>query len=311
MTDNTIYDSVFKTMIQKAPKLLIPLINEIFGRSYALDADIVQFSEEHEGLRGTVIDDSVFHLQDKIYHVECQSTPDTDMVVRMIEYDFSIALEEALSAGAPYRLEFPASCVLFLRHTAHTPDYLSMEVSLPDGDSFEYRTRVLKTQLLSEDELFEKQLLILLPYYLMRYENRFTEIAADEQQTAALLADCTELNRRLAETPLAQADSLLHQELLELIIRVSDHLLAADEALQKKVRSAMGGEVLELLNDRAERMKREGVEQGRVEGRVEGRKEGREQRSQEIAARMAELGYSQQAIDEVLAKTDSEGASES
>ncbi len=73
----------------------------------------------------------------------------------------------------------------------------------------------------------------------------------------------------------------------------------------------MGGEVLELLNDRAERMKREGVEQGRVEGRVEGRKEGREQRSQEIAARMAELGYSQQAIDEVLAKTDSEGASES
>lgn len=172
MNDSTIYDSVFKTMIHKAPKLLVPLINEVFGRSRALDADIIQFSDEHQGLRGTIIDDSVFHLQDKICHVECQSMPDTDIVVRMIECDFSIALEEALSAGSPYRLEFPAFCVPFLRHTAGTPGYLNMEIALPDGGSAEYRTKILKTQLLSEDELFEKQLLILLPYYLMRYENR-------------------------------------------------------------------------------------------------------------------------------------------
>lgn len=50
----------------------------------------------------------------------------------------------------------------------------------------------------------------------------------------------------------------------------------------------MGGEVLELLDDRAERLKREGLNQGR----------------EEMVAAMAELGYSQQTIDEVLSALD-------
>ena len=31
---NTIFDDVFRTMIQKMPKLLIPVINEAFGTDY-------------------------------------------------------------------------------------------------------------------------------------------------------------------------------------------------------------------------------------------------------------------------------------
>ena len=45
MDSGNIYDSVFKTMVHKAPKLLIPLINEVFGRRYEIDAPIVQFNE--------------------------------------------------------------------------------------------------------------------------------------------------------------------------------------------------------------------------------------------------------------------------
>ena len=40
--------------------------------------------------------------------------------------------------------------------------------------------------------------------------------------------------------------------------------------MQKKVREAMGGEVLELLNDRAERMAREAKEQGVKQGVKQG-----------------------------------------
>jgi hypothetical protein len=32
MDSSNIYDSVFKTMVHKTPKLLVPLINEVFGR---------------------------------------------------------------------------------------------------------------------------------------------------------------------------------------------------------------------------------------------------------------------------------------
>ncbi len=55
---------------------------------------------------------SVNPLTIPAYHIECQSTHDSSMVVRMIEYDFAIALEEAIRNGTPYEMNFPESCVL-------------------------------------------------------------------------------------------------------------------------------------------------------------------------------------------------------
>ena len=135
MADNTVYDSVFKTMVHKIPQLIVPFVNEVFNRNYPENERVHSFSDEHESVKGTIIDDTVFRLGQKIYHIECQSTSDSNMVIRMIEYDFAIALESALSAGAPYEMDFPSSCVLFLRHNDSTPDVLAMKVNLPNGDS--------------------------------------------------------------------------------------------------------------------------------------------------------------------------------
>ena len=188
--DGTVFDSVFKTMVRKAPRLLIPFINEVFGRNYSESNEIIRFNSEHEAHKGTVVDDSVFRLGDKIYHIECQSTADSTMVVRMMEYEFAIAIEGALAAGKPYVMDFPASCVLFLRHGSETPDKLEMQVNLPDGGSFTYSVKVMKAQAVSGEEMFEKHLLLLLPYYLMRYEGRLTEIEGDSTKTDALVAEC-------------------------------------------------------------------------------------------------------------------------
>ena len=49
MADNTVFDSVFKTMAHKTPQLLVPFINEAFGRNYPPDEPIIQF----RGLRET------------------------------------------------------------------------------------------------------------------------------------------------------------------------------------------------------------------------------------------------------------------
>ena len=51
-----------------------------------------------------------------------------------------------------------------------------MKVNLSNGQSFEYETKVVKAQLFSSEEIFEKRLLLLLPYYLMRYEKALTGI---------------------------------------------------------------------------------------------------------------------------------------
>lgn len=291
MDSSNIYDSVFKAMVHKTPKLLIPFINEVFGRRYEIDAPIVQFNEEHEGPLGTRISDSVFRIEDMVYHLECQSTHDASMVVRVVEYDFSIALQEALEQGAPYRMKFPSSCVLLLRHASKTPDYLEME--MPDSESFRHHTKIYKTQLVSEEEIFRRRLLILLPFYLMRYEKELSGLDAESDAAAALIRECREIRMRLADLTLLQGDELLYRQITELIIRASDHLLAANEPLDRKVRPAMGGEVLELMDDKIERSRREGIQ----EGIALSRQEGFERAERILAEQMAALGIDRMMAD--------------
>lgn len=291
MGSSNIYGSVFKAMVHKTPKLLIPFINEVFGRRYEIDAPIVQFNEEHEGPLGTRISDSVFRIEDMVYHLECQSTHDASMIVRVIEYDFSIALQEALEQGAPYRMKFPSSCVLLLRHASKTPDYLEME--MPDSESFRHHTKIYKTQLVSEEEIFRRRLLILLPFYLMRYEKELSGLDAESDAAAALIRECREIRMRLADLTLLQGDELLYRQITELIIRASDHLLAANEPLNRKVRPAMGGEVLELMDDKIERSRREGIQ----EGIALSRQEGFERAERILAEQMAALGIDRMMAD--------------
>ena len=92
---NTIFDDVFRTMVQKMPKLFIPLINEVFHTDYSENEIFSQLRNEHEEEWGKIISDSIFLIRDKTYHVECQSVDDTTMAIRMVEYDFAIALEQA------------------------------------------------------------------------------------------------------------------------------------------------------------------------------------------------------------------------
>lgn len=291
MDSSNIYDSVFKAMVHKTPKLLIPFINEVFGRRYEIDAPIVQFNEEHEWPLGTRISDSVFRIEDMVYHLECQSTHDASMVVRVVECDFSIALQEALEQGAPYRMKFPSSCVLLLRHASKTPDYLEME--MPDSESFRHHTKIYKTQLVSEEEIFRRRLLILLPFYLMRYEKELSGLDAESDAAAALIRECREIRMRLADLTLLQGDELLYRQITELIIRASDHLLAANEPLNRKVRPAMGGEVLELMDDKIERSRREGIQ----EGIALSRQEGFERAERILAEQMAALGIDRMMAD--------------
>ena len=83
MANSTIFDDVFRTMLEKMPQLIIPLINEVFGTDYPGDIPIVQRRNEHYTRKGAIITDSHLFIADKIYHIECQSTSDSTMVIRI------------------------------------------------------------------------------------------------------------------------------------------------------------------------------------------------------------------------------------
>lgn len=56
--NNTIFDDVFRTMIEKMPYLAVPLINDVFHTSYPKDVKITQLRNEHQQEDGEIITDS-------------------------------------------------------------------------------------------------------------------------------------------------------------------------------------------------------------------------------------------------------------
>ena len=253
--NNTIFDDVFRTMIEKMPYLAVPLINEVFHTSYPEDVKITQLRNEHQQKDGEIITDSCLLIGKKMYHIECQSTDDTTMAIRMIEYDFAIAVENAEKQGRRYRIEFPRSCVLFLRSSGNTPDYLEADVIFPDGKTHVYSIPAIKMADYTKDHIFEKNLLMLLPFYIMRYEKKKHDMRKNPELLQVLLNEYDEIRINLEKELTKTGKAELYTNLTKLIVKIADHIFEKEEDIRKGIGDVMGGKVLEL---ESERLKAEG-----------------------------------------------------
>lgn len=253
--NNTIFDDVFRTMIEKMPYLAVPLINEVFHTSYPEDVKITQLRNEHQQKDGEIITDSCLLIGKKMYHIECQSTDDTTMAIRMIEYDFAIAVENAEKQGRRYRIEFPKSCVLFLRSSGNTPDYLEADVIFPDGKTHVYSISAIKMADYTKDHIFEKNLLMLLPFYIMRYEKKKHDMRKNLELLQILLDEYDEIRINLEKELTKTGKAELYTNLTKLIVKIADHIFEKEEDIRKGIGDVMGGKVLEL---ESERLKAEG-----------------------------------------------------
>lgn len=248
-----IFDSVFRTLCERNSRLLIPVVNECFNKNYSINEKIDLLSGEHHIMPNAETDgteeritDSCIRVCDKLYHIECQSTDDGTMVLRMVEYDFFIALEHASKSEAGiYEMQFPLSCVLYLRHNANTPNRQVMRISFPNGKSIEYEVPIFKVQSISYKEIIEKKLYFLIPYYILRYEKLDTDEGFQE-----MLKEYEVLHSALDK---AHQDGILDgyeitniQELLGEIIK---YVAEKNQFVKKGAEKIMGGTVLETYAD--------------------------------------------------------------
>lgn len=256
MTNNNIFDDVFRTLLEKMPELAVPLINEVFGTSYPEDIEIIQKRNEHQTKQGEIITDSHLMILDKAYHIECQSTNDSSMVIRMIEYDFSISLESMRLEDGKYRMYFPHSCILYLRGNQDRK-LLSVEMIMPDGSVTEYKVPAIYVGHYTKDEILQKQLFFLLPFYIMRYEKGNLE--AEYPELKAMLEEYREIEKCLEEEFLEEGKEKVYRDLIELILRIAEYILRNQEEARKGFGDVMGGKVLELESDK---LIQEGVKRG-------------------------------------------------
>lgn len=57
---------------------------------------MTRLPEEYQEVLSKVVADSCNKIADVVYHVECQSKKDGSMILRMVEYDFMIALSDSI-----------------------------------------------------------------------------------------------------------------------------------------------------------------------------------------------------------------------
>ena len=283
MLENTVYNKVYKTILHGRPKLVIPMINEIFEEKYT-GQERIEFLEGTHYIKdtdGKLVEratDSYFKVLDereKEFHLEAQSTTDTTMVQRVYEYDSAIAYKYRRVEGSRVTVKFPPSAVLFLRHTRNTPDVMEMVVEMKEGTAIQ-KIPVMKLGNYAPEDIFNKGLLILIPFHVFVYENKFLLYNKDEKELEKL----KDVFRRMKEhldmlVESGELDAYDRHFLISMTIKVVENLAEKFENVVKGVKKVMFGAEIEYMSrEEFYRVREEGLAAGRNEGFTAGRSEG-------------------------------------
>ena len=202
-----IYDGAFRTILNDCRKLIIPVINEIFREEYTGEERIEFLPNEHfldqqDEADKERITDTNFRVIGKItkkYHLECESSlPDGKITIRLFEYDAQIALDEGEVTEETLTVTFPNTAVLYLRNYKKTPDKMKYVIVTPGG-TVKYDIPLMKVQNYTLDDIFEKRLLLLIPFYIFSHEKNFPEYNSNEQKLVKLKSEYRYILERLDE----------------------------------------------------------------------------------------------------------------
>ena len=195
-------------------------------------------------------------------------------------------------------MDFPKSCVLYLRSGKNTPDFLEIEMVLSDEKIVHYWVPTMKLETYTRNSIFEKNLLMLLPFYIMRYEKDIHEMSENPEMFQSLLNDYEEIRINL-ERELSGADkTVLYMNLNKLIIKIADYICRNEKTVRKGIGEIMGGKVLELESERLERLQKEAEAEAKAIGEAIG-----EERLSTLLNRLIMDGRSAE-IQSVVTNTD-------
>ena len=108
---------------------------------------------------------------------------------------------------------------------------------------------------------------MLLPFYIMRYENDIHEMSENPELFQNLLNEYEEIRANLIKELSGEDKATLYMDLNKLIIKIADYICQSEEVVRKGIGEIMGGKVLEL---ESERLLAEGKAIGKAEGETKG-----------------------------------------
>ena len=249
-----IYDGAFRTILNDCRKLVIPVINEIFHENYTGNEKIEFFPNEHfidqqDEADKKRITDTNFRITGrttKKYHLECESSyPDGKITIRLFEYDTQIALDEGEITEETLTVTFPNTAVLYLRTRKKTPDKMKYVIVTPGG-TVQYDIPVMKVQSYTLDDIFEKRLLMLIPFYIFSHENSLQEYNDNSQKLANLKSEYKKILEKLDNLEKQRIIGAFDKRtIIELSNDVVKEIAQKYKNVQKGIGDIMGGALIE------------------------------------------------------------------
>lgn len=248
-SSNTPYDDVYRTLLNDCSTLTIPVVNEAFQRNHSKTEKIILrnnelFVTEQNGKQQKIITDTNFTLGSIRYHLECQSTEDDTMLLRVFEYDSQLALQNSELTANTLTVYFPNTALLYLRHNQNTPDYMNVKIEV-DGDDCSYRIPVMKVKSYSVDDIFEKELYFLIPFHIFSYEHNFKTYDSDNVKLQELSKVYEEILGRLNQCVKEhKITEYTKHTIIDMSKKVLEQIAAKYSHVKERVGDLMGGKIL-------------------------------------------------------------------
>ena len=161
------------------------------------------------------------------------------------------------------------------RSNPNTPDELKICIRAARKE-LKYGIPILKVKNYTLEDIFERRLWMLIPFYIFRYEKELSQIDSDEERLEKLRREYERVAEMLdQECKNGRMRSVTGVALCELSRTVVEKLASKYKNVEKEVAEVMGGKVLsyrskELYQEALAKGIEQGIEQGIDKGIVKG-----------------------------------------
>lgn len=258
--NNKDFDNVFKTLKYNHKRLFISVINKVFNKKYPINAGTILLPtggindssnnlEERES-------DFLMCIDGDSYLLECQSYPDGSMAIRIAEYAFNAAKNNAVWENDRIILSMPAYSIIYVKSNSNTPKQTKISFSFPNGNVETYDCDNIILSDFSRESIIEDNLFALIPFYITRYEKTISDNKGDISQA---LDDLQYFQKELAR--IYSNGELSSDEIIDIqgyINRIIKHITDGNDHEERLVR-IMGGKIEETPSQEIRRLEDEKV----------------------------------------------------
>ena len=277
---------------------VIQFINGLFGTNYPLDSTVEYPNTENVSskLRRLLSDMIVIINGRCAYHLEAEIRHDENIVVRVFEYGFAEALRTKTTSdgGQKISVKFPDARIIYWETRKHMPDEVTLSLEFPSGRNYDYTVKTLKFLNFTIEELEEKKLAILLPFYVLKLRKQIVSTRASKRRAELSIEMKAILNELMAAVERAVSVGSMNENDGRFVLEYTERLYKElyqgyDEFKEADV---MLQDVILTYSEEAEL-------RGIKKGMEKGIEKGIEKKALEVAKRMLARGIALSEIAEL------------